>query len=260
MNHNESYSYLYFDSDDRENKELADVSNVTFRTNFRANDAKYLSLSSYDFVYAINNINENNRTAFIDTSIQTFQITLDTGNYNFTTLATQIQIQLVLAIVGTTCTFSNGVYTITSPVPIRFITNPANPTGRDWGDMIGMTKDGVRSLTLIGGIPDISYTNKLYIICDTANRFKDKADESSCNRINNCLGVVYVNPDLFMESPPDTIIQHHATRQIFNLKWIKHRAQEDIGTVGIYLLDDRGQRLPSDQLNKLHWSIEVIVK
>lgn len=257
---NETLAYLYLDSDDRLNKELANVCDVTFRTNFRSNDARFIGLSSYDFVYSVNNINENNRRAFIDTSVQSFQITLDTGNYDYTQLATQIQTQLVLSIPGTTCVFTNRVFTITSPTPIRFITNPLRVGGRDWGDMIGMTKEGARSLTLIGGIPDISYTNKIYIICDAASRFKDKADEASCERINNCLGVVYVNSNLSMANPPDTNIQHHATERIHNVKWISHKKFEDVGVVSILLLDDRGERFPIDQLNKLRWSIEVFVK
>ena len=34
----------------------------------------------------------------------------------------------------------------------------------------------------------------------------------------------------------------------------------DIGVVSIVLLDDRGERLPTDQLDKLRWSIELMVK
>ncbi len=261
-NYKESYSYLYLDSDDRLNKDDMDMTNVSFPINFRANASVYLALSSYDFVYAINNINNNNNIAFIDTSTQSFQITLPNGNYNYTDLATVIQTQLNIAIAGMTASFANGVYTITSPTAFRFLVNPFRPESRDWADMITMTKPSspIRQLSWTGGIPDITYTNKIYITCEGINRFKDKADESSVNRINNCLGVVYVNSNLQMETPtPDTFNQHHATRQIHSLKWIKHKSKFDLGPLSIVLLDDRGLNLPSDQLNKIRWSIEVLV-
>jgi hypothetical protein len=258
----ESYSYLYLDSDDRLNKDQMDMTNVSFPINFKANAAVYFALASYDFVYAINNINNNNNVAFIDTATQSFQITLPNGNYNYTALATIIQTQLNIAIPGMTATFANGVYTITSPVAFRFLVNVFYPESRDWADMITMTKPSspIRQLAWTGGIPDISYTNKIYITCEGINRFKDKVDESTVNRINNCLGVVYVNPNLQMETPsPDTLNQHHATDRPHTLKWIKHKSKYDLGPLSIVLLDDRGLPFPSDQLNKIRWSIEVIV-
>lgn len=254
---------MYLDSDDRENKVDADVTNVSFVTNFRANQAVRLAMSSYDFVYAINNINNNNRTAFIDTAIQTFPVTLTNGNYNYAQLAVEIAIQLNTLGLGLfVVTFANGVYNITAPVPIRFITNPQRPNSRDWGDMITMTKSPpLRSTLLIGGIPDISYTNKLYVICDPAHRFKVMGDESTVQKLNNVLGVVYVNDSLQMAAPdPSTINIHHATRDIHNTKWVMHRNNEDVGVMTILLLDDRGERLPSDQLNKLRWSIELMIQ
>jgi len=258
--------YLYLDSDDRDNKPNPDVTDVSFPVNFKGNTIEHIALSSYDFVVQIDNINERNQIAYIDDGTTTYPLLLATRTYDIFQLRDELITNLGLLGLGVwTITLFEGKFQIVAPVPVRWITNPVNPNGRDWADMIGIIKDVPLSLFHNGRLADLAYTNKIYITSQDINRFKTYSDESSSRRITNALGVVYVNSNLSLGNEkillsPETVLGHHATRQIDNVKWISHRDMTDIGTIRIILLDDRGQTIPESQKGNLRWSIELSMK
>ena len=259
--------YLYLDSDDRNNKPNPDTSDVTFNVSFRANNVIKLGLSSYDLVYCVNNINSKNNVAYIVDSITTHVVTLTLGkSYDYAELSSELLTQLnAMGIGAWTVTLLNGIFNLVAPVPVTFITNPINPNGRDWADMIGMTKDTPLKTVHNGGVSDITYTNKLYIICDKVHEFKTILDETSTQRFDDCLGVIYVNENenyLSAKSinSPNAIYPHHCTRDINNIKFIQHSRLSDLGSLRVYFLDDRGERLPAEETNKLRWSLELLIQ
>ena len=251
---------LFLDSDDRiRGFDDIDTSDVSFDVNFKANSVKRIALASYDFAVDFDNINENNNIAVIDNGLSSFPIELTLGKYTYSQLATQIQTQLNAAGLGVfTVSYVNSRYEITAPIPIKFISNPFRPTGKDWADMISIKKTSQLSLSFVGGVADIAYTNKLYVVCDDAHRFKLVSDESSTQRLQNVLGVVYLNEDSNLN---DTIIQpKHATERLPWLKWINHKLLTELGPVRIVIRDDRGLSIPPSQKDKFKWSLELYIE
>lgn len=259
------HGYLYLDSDDRDNKPSNDVTDVTFPVNFRGNAVQKLALSSYDFSIALDNMNELTQTAYIDDGVTTYPVLVPTRTYDIFQLRDEILPLLdALGLGAWSITYSEGKVNIIAPVPVTFITNPVRPNGRDWADMWGLQKDTPLTQFHNGGVMDITYTNKLYITSQDVHRFKTAADESSSRRITDCLGVVYVNPNtqLGLETvplSPEGVYPHRVTREINVPKFITHRKESDLGVIRIILLDDRGDRLPASQVDKLRWSLEILV-
>jgi len=257
--------YLYLDSDDRNNKPNPDTSDVTFPVKFKGNVINRIGLSSYDFAVAFDNINERNRTMYIDDGTTTYPVTLEIQIYNIDELRVEAKIVLdALGLGAWTITVRDGKFIVLAPVPIKFLTNPVNNSGRDWADMMGMEKETELKLSHLGGIADIVYTNKLYIIADEIHQYKSFSDESSSRRINNALGVVYLNENKNLGNEkvllsPDAVYPHRATRQIQDMKWIKHRTRDDVGVVRILLLDDRGETIPDSQKDNMRWSLELMM-
>jgi hypothetical protein len=258
--------YLYLDSDDRDNKPNVDVTDVTFPVNFRGNAVQKLALSSYDFSIGFDNINESNQTAYVDDGGTTYVVTIPTRVYDRFDLRDELIIQLDLLGIGAwAISLDQSSFNIVAPVPVKFITNPVNPQGRDWVDMIGIAKESPLQIIHNGGIADITYTNKIYITSQDVHRFKTAADESSCRKVTDVLGVVYTNPNAYLggskdPTSPETVYSHRATREINVPKWIMHRKESDLGVIRIVLLDDRGNRIPNSQADKLRWSIEILVE
>ena len=259
-------AYLYLNSDDRNNKPDPNTVDVNFNTNFRDNTARRLALSSYDFVTGFDNINSSNQVGYIDDGTTSYPLFIPTRVYDIFELRDELIIQLGLLGLGAwAITINQGSYDIIAPVPVKFLKNPLNQNGWDWIDMIGIEKETPLSLFHNGGILDIAYTNKIYITSPELCQFKTLGDEATNERVNNCIGVVYLNSNVNLGSEkiplsPPTILPSHATRQIENLKWIMHRSASDIGTVSIIMLDDRGQRIPTEQGKNMRWSIELIVQ
>lgn len=257
--------YLYLDSDDRNNKPSSDASEITFPVKFKGNVINYVGLSSYDFVVAFDNINESNQIMYIDDGTTTYPVFLQRQIYDIDALATEAKVVLdALGLGAWTITVRDGKFVVLAPVPIKFLSNPVRPNGRDWADMIGMEKETELKLSHLGGVADIIYTNKLYVIADEIHQYKSFSDESSSRRLNNVLGVVYVNSNKNLGNEnvtfsPDAVFPHHASSQIENIKWIKHRKKDDIGVISILILDDRGYRIPESQKKNLRWSLELMM-
>lgn len=258
--------YLYLDSDDRDNKPNPDVVDVTFPVDFKGNRVEHIALRSYDFVVQFDNINERNQTAYIDDGGTTYPVTITTRTYDIFQLRSELITELdLLGLGGWAITLFEGKFQIVAPVPVRWITNPVKPQGRDWADMVGIIKDVPLSLFHNGGLADIVYTNKIYITSQDISQFKTYSDESSSRRITSALGVVYVNSNLSLGNEripisPETVIGHHATRPIDFPKWINHRDMSDIGVIRIILLDDRGETIPESQKGNLRWSLEIMMR
>lgn len=263
-------SYIYLDSHDRiKNRSTSgDTSRADFSISFGSNNVNQIALSSYDVGYAIENINSNNNIAFIETATQTFSVTLTNNRYDYVKLKDEVQTQLTALGIGAfSVTFTDSLYAILAPEPFRFITNPINGgTTKDWADMMGMTKNQELSINAVGGIADIAYTNKLYIVCDEAHAYKTRTDQGTNRRLNNVLGVVYLNPDAqygndkLITSPAEVVDPHRATRQIENLKWVDFKSDGDLSRLSIEFLDDNGEKLPDNQRNKINWGLELITR
>lgn len=259
-------SYLYLDSDDRDNKPNPNVVDVTFPVNFRGNAVQKIALSSYDFSIALDNINELTQTCYVDDGTTTYPCTMPIGTYDIFQFRDEALLVLNALGLGVwTITYVNGQARIVAPVPVKFITNPVRPNGRDWADMYGLEKDTELTQFHNSGVVDLAYTNKLYITSQDVHRFKTMADESSVRRITDCLGVVYVNPNtqLGLETvplSPEGVYPHRVTREINVPKYIMHRKESDLGVIRIIILDDRGERIPESQVSKMRWSLELLVE
>lgn len=251
---------LYLDSDDRiRNFYDIDTSDVSFNVNFKANSVKRIALASYDFSIDFDNINESNNIVVIDNGVSSFPIGLPIGKYTYSQLAAEIQISLNMAGLGAfTVSYLGGRFEITAPVPIKFLPNPFRPSGKDWADMISIKKTQFLETVFLGGVADISYTNKIYIVCDDMHRFKWVTDESSTQRLQNVLGVVYVNDSSKLDD--SLILPKHATTRLPWLKWINHKLLTELGPVRVALRDDRGQPIPDSQKDKIKWSLELYVE
>jgi hypothetical protein len=253
---------IFLDSDDRiKNSSAINNGDVAFPVNFKANTVKRMALASYDFMVNFDNINEsNNRVVIEDTLLVSYVVTVPPGKYTHSALATAIDVALTATGLGAfTVTYNaDGRYSITAPVQIFFQENPFNPGGKDWADMIGIRKGSPFATVFDGGVADIAYTDKLYIVCDDVHRFKLVSDEASNQKLQNVLGVVYVNENSKLD---DTLLDpKHATNRLPWLKWVKHKLLTELGPLSVSIRDDRGNRIADSQLANLRWSIEMYVE
>lgn len=237
---------LYINSNDR-NAVTYDYNEASYQLP----SIQYLSmvaLSSYDFVYGLNNINVNNHIGYFETSTQSFAVSIATGNYDYTTLAAAILVALNALGLGVfTLTYTNDIYTLTSPVPIRFINNPIS-NYRTWVDMLALKKNTITLQTVfVGGVPNLAYTDLIYIISDELHRRQTVRDTSTNNQVNSVLGVVYVNRDRKMnkdEVMHEIVEPKHITERIRVPKYTYMDINYRINTVSIRLLDQQGLPLP----------------
>ena len=238
---------LYISSFDRDSR--FEYNNATYEVP----NLQYLStigLNSFDFVYGLNNINSNTTTAYFETSTQTFNPTLTIGNYDYNTLATEVLIRLnALGLGAFTLTFTNDIYTLTSPVPIKFINNVIQ-NRRDWVDMLGLKKNTPLQTVFVGGVANIAYTDAIYILCDELNRRQTVRDmgTSRVGQISSVLGVVYTNKDERMSKTD--VMTHivepkHISERLRNPKFTYMDLNYRINTVTIHLVDQQGLELPT---------------
>lgn len=223
--------------------------NIAYRDMFEIDKVKKIALTSYDFVYNIDNVNELTKTAYFETAIQSYSVTLIEGKYNYVDLAAQIETKLNLLGLGIfSVNFFTEGYKIISPTPIKFITNPLDPYGKDWADMVGMPKDDSLSTTKDGKLYDISYTDCIFVCSKNIHSFKEFGDTSSSGRLNDVLAVIYVNQNQGLENDkiieaPNYIYGKHITGRIDNPKYVNIMS-DNMSTLDIRLLDDSGQPLP----------------
>src|SRR5579862_8815683 len=110
---NDFSGLIYLSSDDKQSYE--DVQSVKY--SLISNDPlATIALSSWDFVYGINNINSNNNTAVFVTSTQSYPVTLVNANYeDYASFMAQILTQLNTLGLGTfTISYTNNLYTLNS--------------------------------------------------------------------------------------------------------------------------------------------------
>ena len=247
---NETNGAIYIDS--RQSiRTYAKKADMEFNNRFTLQGIKKIALCSYDFVYDLDNINDLNNTAYIETTSQSYPIKIANGKYNYTQLATAIDNGLTTTGLGSfTVTYSGTSFEIVGPVLFRFIYGPAIHT--DWADMIGMGKRVSYALTQISvGVVDISYTKAIYICSNALHSYKDKADSLTNNR-NNILEIVYVNKDAYLgddkdANAPITNQAHHITDRIAELKWVNLMSNRDFNQIDIRLYDDDGFLLEGDK-------------
>lgn len=235
---------LYISSFDR--ADYYDYNNATYQLANIQNLSAF-ALTSFDFVYGINNINVNNNKGYFETSTQSFNPTLVTGNYDYATLLAQVLVQMNATGLGVfTLTFINDIYTLTSPVPIRFLTNPDNGR-RDWVDMLGFKKNTPLQTVFVGGVPNLAYTDAIYILCDELHRRQTVRDITTSGRSSSILSVVYVNKDQKMG--PTVVLDNivhpkHITDRLVIPKYTFLDLQYRVNQLTIRLVDQQGLDLP----------------
>lgn len=235
---------LYISSFDRRSDE--DYTNVTYKLpNIQALSG--IALNSFDFVYGINNININTATAYMETALQSFEIILTNGNYSYATLLTEILLKLNALGVGVfVLTFTNDIYTLTAPVPVKFITN-LNNGRRDWVDMIGLQKNTILKSIHIGGVANIAYTDAIYISSDQIHERQTVRDNATNQRVGSILGIVYVNRNARMNAAEvlaQVVEPKHITERLHNPKMTYVDLNKRLNTINVRLLDQQGLDLP----------------
>lgn len=250
---------LFLDTDDKiiQGGKLNNCE-VSFPVNFKSNTVSRAALASYDFVTNFDNVNESNYISVIEDSTATsYPVQIATGKYTGSTLAAAIQNSLNTLALGvfSVSWVDDNHFELSSPLPIFFRSNPITGGNKDWADMIGMPKDSGFGTLFIGGAVDLTYTNKLYIVCDDIHRFKLVSDESSNRKLINVLGVVYLHENQIIND--DIIIQKHSTARLPWLKWIKHKVYTELGPLNISIRDDRGDKIVDSQIGNIKWSLEL---
>ena len=225
-------------------KNYQQKSNLIFNNRFSLVKASKIALSSIDIVTDLDTISRLNSTAYIETSTQSFAVTVAVGKYNYIELAVAITVALTNTGLGAFgAAYTGSSYYISAPVGIKFINGPDSHS--DWADMIGMDKQGQLTTTLSSvGVVDISYTRAIYVCSDVLHSYKKMLD-STTNNVNNILGIVYINKDANLgndkdTSAPETNNAHHSTPDIHNLKWIDLQESQDLQQIDIKLYDDSG--------------------
>lgn len=249
---NDTNGIIYIDS--RQSIKAYDKkADMVFNNRFSLQGVKKIALCSYDFTYDIDNINALNRTAYIETTSQTYPVRLTPGKYNYEDLAVVIKLSLQATGLGVfTVVYDKSVFIINSPVLFRFIQGP-DPHS-DWSDMIGMGKRESYALEHISiSVVDISYTRAIYICSDSLHSYKDKADSLTNNR-NNILEIVYVNKDANLGNSKDVDAPasnnaHHITDRIAELKWVNFMSGRDLQNIDIKLYDDDGYLLDGSKFD-----------
>lgn len=226
-------------------KNGADNNALSYNKYFNLQGVNYVALYSYDFLYNIDNVNDYNNTAYIDTGSQSFPVIIPNGNYTGITLAPAIKSALDGLGLGVwSVGYTTEKFVITGPIIFKFIQGPNEDT--NWSDMCGFEKyDFNLSLSNSSVYPvDLVYTNSVYIVSNILHSDKYKVD-SSTNLRNNILGIVYVkkNKDLGEN------VKHHITEYNHVLKWIKTRDNRDLQNIDIQLFDDNGRPLNGTNYN-----------
>ena len=236
------------------NRSYTTKADLVFNNRFSLQGASKVALCSFDFCCDLDTITRLNNTAYIETSTQSFPVTVANGKYNYVELASAIEAGLVAS--GAPALFSvsytGTLFNINSSIPIRFIYGPDSHS--DWADMIGMDKRGTYLLLNSSvGVVDISYTRAIYICSDILHEDKNKADVMTNGR-NNILEIVYVNPNANLGNDkdidaPTTNNAHHITERISELKWINLMKLKDYNNIDIKLYDDDGFLLEGSKFN-----------
>lgn len=253
-----SKGFIFLSSDDRKSDESA--GQVSF--NIDVPNITRIGLSSYDVLYGIQNINNNNNLAFIETAAQTFPLLLPTGYYTWSDIVSAVSVALNALGIGLfTVSMNNNIISIVGPVAFRFIINPTR-RGRDWADVLGFIKEQELLGTNNSICANISYTDKLYIVADEIHQDKRMRDYSSNNRLVNILGTVYINAnkhlsDEVLDDVNDIIKPHHATADINNIKWIERKGTDGLSPITIRILDDAGEPIPLDSagVGSVRWAL-----
>ena len=223
------------------------------------------ALSSFDFVYGFTNINTKTQRGYFETATQSYEVILDIGFYDYSQLQTEITAKLNALGLGVfTVTFTDNIYSLSSPVPIKFINNVL-PVGRDWIDMANFQKETVLKTSHIGGTANLAYTDAIYIICDELHKRQNIYDTTSNNNISNVLGVVYVNKNKEMLSDKvieDIMRPKHITDRLDPLKWINKDPLNSFSVMTIRLVDERGFDLPkrTDGCGSIKYILELQTK
>lgn len=262
----DKYSGIFeLSSDDRIKGENGDNGDAVFYMNIPDFATDAIGCSAYNVLYSIQNINVNNNTAVFETATQSYPVLLDNGYYNYEELRAEIETVLnTLGLGAFVVALVDYKYTITAPVPIKFVENPASTYKYDWASMINLPKNAGLSVGIIGGFADISYTNKLIFTCDELHSSKSIGDYTTSENAGNILCVAYINANKnYNDADIDKLIQpHNVSLDLHNIKWILKRTSQSIYRTRIRVLDSRGYPIPkeSDGCGTVKWDLQVRLK
>lgn len=232
-----------------------DNRNVKFYLPVPDYEGDAIGLSGYNIFYGIDNINNNNNISVFETAVQSYPVTIPNGNYTYENLRSEIQTQLnTLGLGAFTVVLFNNRYRITSPVPIKFVTNPVSGYKYDWASMISLPKDNNLSLVVNGSTTDLLYTNKLLIVSGKLHSSKTTGDYlTGPNNIGNILGIVYLNSQTESQS---------AILDYANIKWVFKRTSQNIFETDIQILDGQGLNIPreTDLSGTVLWDLQIRIR
>lgn len=241
-----------------------DEQHIRFEVNLQ-DDLNAVALSSFDFTYGFCNVNSRNNTGYIDDGSTTYPVVFNNGFYDYETFRVEMKAKLDALGLGVfNITFTDNIYAITAPVPIKFKNNFLTG-GRDWVDMANFTKEMPLNVSHVGGTANIAYTDAIYIICEELHRRQTMNDANTRSNMSNVLGVVYINENRDMGS--DKIVEdinrpRHITTRMPILKWINKDPNNSIGVFTISLVDAQGLPLPlkADNCGSVSYIMELMVK
>lgn len=197
-----------------------------------------IGISSYNFNYGIDNINDYTRSGAFETSGQTFVVYLTNGQYTETQLATEVETKLSLLGLGSwIVTYSNNNFVITAPEPVAFIKNPVNGGYRDFFDMMGIVKkNNLLSQHSSENIVNLAYTDSIYILSRALNESRTQIDYNSSN-ISDHLCIIYLND------------KTKISERIDNVRFIDVAPLQSIDQIDILVYDDAGRPLVNNKFN-----------
>jgi len=211
-----------------------------------------ISMVEYELVLDIPLINARNDTAVIETTSQSYPVTIPHGNYDTTTLGVAVVAALnALGLGAFSILFdpTTARYNLAGPVGFRFIRNPVLVGAWDWSCMMGFPQSGPILFSQQGGLVDLTYTDAVYIVSLEAHARANKRDFAAAGRLANVLGVVPMRSDGDPVGGLAAPVGGGIIRagRIEYPKTIRYEAENALSQLDIRLYDDRGQPLPGDE-------------
>ena len=252
-------SYFVINSDDRDKVNYPDPSDYKVVGNdqsFSAENVGSLEATEFSMYYDVPNINLRNNVMLVDDGGSSYPLTVKEGFYTHATLATALQVELILALgAGQSVVFDpvKQRYTMTTTVPIKYVKYPLQV--RDLTDVMGFNKNKPLSLVNVSGSSDLVYTRNIYVKSNSIHRSKTIQDQSTTSILTDLLMTVPIYESGSLVSEPQQIA--------YQVSWPKKiyvNSQDRISSFDLQLLDDQGEHLynPNVGLNTWKYHINII--
>lgn len=228
-----------------------------------------VALTEVCFNWAVPTINGRNDRFLITLysavppAVNTYEVTLVPGWYNFTDLAAQLQTQLNVGEPGIAGTFTVTIDPDTFFFKIKYV--PAG--GETWNNMrieinalstmLGFngqtySEGALNTLEIVGNFPSLTYTPYIDIVSQrlTKNQAIYDNSSSSLTPVRSLLSRIYLAPiGIVPRTDEDTVIGRcpfTISKEFAYPKQIAWEPTENIDSVDLLILDNKGVELFSD--------------